>query len=73
MQQTQVRVLDHHAIQHTALPSLKPSSNSGLPLAWITEPATDSSQWKPNKTALIRYIYLYNGQALIRGSKKLDC
>ena len=39
-----VRTLVQHVTQCSRTPVLKPSSNSGLPIAWITEPATDPSQ-----------------------------
>ena len=38
-----VRTLVQRVTQCSRTPVLKPSSNSGLPIAWITEPATDSS------------------------------
>ena len=42
-QRKRMRLLDHHAGQHMSLPKIKPSSNSGFPVAWITEPAIDPS------------------------------
>ena len=36
-------------IMHSSDPNLKPSSISGLPVAWITEPATDPSRKKEEK------------------------
>ncbi len=39
-----VRTLVQRVTQCSRTPVLKPSSKSGLPIAWITEPATDPSQ-----------------------------
>ena len=41
-----VRTLVQRVTQCNRTPVLKPSSNSSLPNAWITEPATDPSQQK---------------------------
>ena len=38
-----VRTLQGHQQSSWRTPVLKPSSNSGLPIAWITAPATDAS------------------------------
>ena len=45
-----VRTPQGHQQSSWRTPVLKPSSNSGLPYAWITAPATDAS--------LIKYIFL---------------
>ena len=47
-----VRTLVQHVTQCSRTPVLKPSSNSGLPIAWITEPATDPSLSALLKTSL---------------------
>ena len=49
-----VRTLVQHVTQCSRTPVLKPSSNSGLPIAWITEPATDPSQQKQWKSFYIK-------------------
>ena len=49
-----VRTLVQHVTQCSRTPVLKPSSNSGLPIAWITEPATDPSQQKEWKSFYIK-------------------
>jgi len=44
-----VRTPVQREVMHSRTPDLKPSTNTGLPVAWITELATDSSREKEEK------------------------
>ena len=59
-----VRTLIQRATLHSRTPVLNPSSNSDLPVAWITGPATDPSRLTQPKLGFINLVYeFYSFQA----------
>ena len=53
-----VRTLVQRDTQCSRTPVLKPSSNSSLPFAWITGPATDPSLWNQLETKVFECFLL---------------
>ena len=60
-----VRTLVQRDTQCSRTPVLKPSSNSSLPFAWITGPATDPSLWNQLETKVFESFLLYTSSMRI--------
>ena len=56
-----VRTLIQRNTKYSRAPNLKPSSSSGLALASITEPATDSSHQICQKIYIMKLVYSLDG------------